>query len=442
MNALRRLVNTARVGARWLVDSRVPYWPAEKIERRQNRRVQTIIQHAYDTVPYYRTVMDEMRLEPGDFRTAADLARLPLVRARDIWKDASRFISSGVDEKTTFRTFTAGSTGVPRYLLLDHEALLSRLVITARDHAVLSGLLGRTWGQNQLFLIPEVANSLKVQAYWDRHLVTRRTLARKTFFSADAPCDAVVDKLNELRPHIVFSFGSYADEFFHYVADRKPQVALPKVWMYGGDMMSRQGRAIAEEKLGCIVYSTYNSIEAGKLGFECERRRGFHLNVDYCAVRVVDESGRDVPPGTTGEIAISNLYNRAMVLLNYRMGDIGVMAAEPCPCGRNLPLLAHLGGKKMEFVRFANGVSHIREVLELLFERELTGALQSQLRQRGASDVLWQIVPASTVDRTALERAILDKSRASFGEGVDVDVQFVEKIERGPGGKLFRVARS
>jgi phenylacetate-CoA ligase len=251
-----------------------------------------------------------------------------------------------------------------------------------------------------------------------------------------------VDKINEVRPHIVFSFGSYADEFFHYVADRKPQVALPKVWMYGGDMMSRQGRVIAEEKLGCIVYSTYNSIETGKLGFECERRRGFHLNVDYCAVRLVDESGRDVPPGTTGEIVISNLYNRAMVLLNYRMGDIGVMAAEPCPCGRNLPLLAHLSGKKMEFVRFANGVSHIREVLELLFERELTGALQSQLRQRGPSDVLWQIVPASTINRTALERAILEKSRASFGEGVDVEVQFVEKIERRPGGKLFKVVRS
>jgi len=442
MDALRRMINTARVGARAVVDARVPYWPAEKIARRQNRRAQFIIRHAYESVPYYRALMEEMRLKPDDFRTAADLARLPLLRARDIWKDSARFISSRVDEKTALRTYTAGSTGVPRSVLLDREALLSRLIITARDRAVLSRFLGRGWRQIQLFLIPQASNTFKVQAYWDRQLLTRRTLARRTVLPADAPFDALVKKLNEVRPHVVFSFGSYADEFFRYVADRRPQVALPKVWMYGGDMMSRQGRALAEESLGCIVYSTYNAIETGKLGFECERRKGFHLNVDYCAVRLVDDAGRDVPPGTTGEIVVSNLFSRAMVLLNYRMGDIGVMAAEPCPCGRNLPLLAHLSGKKMEFLHFANGVSHIREVLELLFERELAGVLQSQLRQRGPSDVLWQIVPASTIDRTALARAILDKSRASFGEDVRVDVQFVDRIERTPGGKLFRVVHA
>ena len=442
MNSMRRLVSTVRVAALWFVDSRVPYWPAEKIEGRQNRRVQAIIQHAYDTVPYYRTVMDEMRLKPGNFQTAADLARLPLMNDHDFRKDPARFTSSSVDEKTVLRMFTTGSSGVPKTLLADREAVLSRLVMTARDRAVLSRLLGRSRRQIQLFLFPEASNTFKTQAHWDRNLVGRRMLARRTIFSVDAPFAAVVDKINEVRPHIVFSYGSYADEFFRYVADRKPQVALPKVWMYGGDMMSRQGRAIAEESLGCMVYSTYNAVETGKLGFECERRMGFHLNVDYCAVRLIDESGRDVPPGTTGEIAISNLYNRAMVLLNYRMGDIGVMATAPCPCGRNLPLLAQLTGRKSEFMRFANGSIHYADMLELTFETKISGALQCQLRQLGPSSVVWQIVPASGIDRTALERALLDKSGATFGEGVDVKVEFVEKIDRGPGGKLSRVARS
>jgi phenylacetate-CoA ligase len=88
-------------------------------------------------------------------------------------------------------------------------------------------------------------------------------------------------------------------------------------------------------------------MEAGTIGFQCERREGFHLNVDLCAVRIVDAEGRTVPPGTSGDIVISSLDNRATVLLNYRIGDRGTLSPQPCPCGRSLPLLASLEGRRV-----------------------------------------------------------------------------------------------
>jgi phenylacetate-CoA ligase len=442
MRRISRIANTARLAARSLFDRRVAYWPPEKIQRRQNRRVQSIVRHAYNTVPYYRAIMDELRISPDNIRTAADLAYLPIISDHDLRRDPARFTSSTADETGALRMFTTGSSGVPKTLLIDREAGLSRLVITARDRAVLARLLGKNWRQNQLFLISPASNSFKTMHHWDRNLVRRRTLGRSETFSVDAPLDAVIDAINRLQPEIVYSYGAYADEFFRYLADRKPRISLPKVWMYGGDAMSRQARTLAEEEFGCIIYSGYNSVETGRLGFECERRRGFHLNVDYCAVRLVDESGRNVPPGSSGEIIISNLYNRATVLLNYRLGDIGVLATESCPCGRTLPLLAQLTGKKMEVIRLANGNQYMREGVEVRFEQELACVLQCQLCQASPSSVFWRIVPASAADRIALERGLIAKSHATFGDGIDVRVEFVEKIDRGPGGKLRRVAQA
>jgi len=46
------------------------------------------------------------------------------------------------------------------------------------------------------------------------------------------------------------------------------------------------------------VLSTYQACECLFIGFECEHRRGFHINVDAVAVRIVDSSGRTSRPAS------------------------------------------------------------------------------------------------------------------------------------------------
>lgn len=96
---------------------------------------------------------------------------------------------------------------------------------------------------------------------------------------------------------------------------------------------------LIEQDMGIPVFSFYLSVEAPRIPFHCEQRRGHHIFADHVAARVVDEKGNSLPPGVPGEIVISNLTNRAPVLLNYRQGDTVTLGGEPCPCGRSLPTL-------------------------------------------------------------------------------------------------------
>jgi phenylacetate-CoA ligase len=303
---------------------------------------------------------------------------------------------------------------------------------------VLNKLLRQGWGQNQLFLLPEVSVSRIMRKFWDQQVWTHHSLALRSFFSPEKPFNEVVAFINTIKPQVVFSYGSYAEEFFRFLADRQHPIALPKIWMYGGDMLSEKGRELIEKDFGCIVYSTYQTVETGKIGFQCERREGFHLNIDLCPIRLIDERGQTVEPGRQGEVVVSNLYNRAMVLLNYRLGDLGVLATKPCPCSRNLPLLEKLGGRVYETIRLPDGRRFITDVLEIDFRDELKSSFQAQINQVEPHRLLWRIVPFLTTDREKLSHQILKKSKSIFGD-VEVEVEFVENIPHTPAGKFPRI---
>lgn len=210
--------------------------------------------------------------------------------------------------------------------------------------------------------------------------------------------------------------------------------------MYGGDSLPENRRRWITETYGCVVYTTYQSVETGKIGFQCERLGGFHLNVDLCAVRIVDPAGKTVGPGVTGEIVVSNLVNRAMVFLNFRLGDLGALSAEDCPCGRSLPVLERLEGRVTEILTASDGRRVSTTVVRAHLIHELDAVFQAQVTQPEPGRILWRLVPFSGTDRDSLRRQMIEKTSALFGPGTHVEVAFVESIPHTPTGKFLFVA--
>jgi len=212
---------------------------------------------------------------------------------------------------------------------------------------------------------------------------------------------------------------------------------MPALWVYLGDMISPAGWELAEE-LGCRLYSVYGAMEAGTIGFQCERREGFHLNVDLCHVRIVDADGRTLPPGEVGDIVLSGLENRATVLLNYRIGDRGVIDPRPCACGRSLPLLSSFAGRRSEMLQMPDGREMSSLLLEGLFRAELRGTLRAQIEQLAPGRLCWRVVPASSVDPEALRRAFLERAALCLGADVSLTVELADAIDTTSEGKLVR----
>jgi phenylacetate-CoA ligase len=299
--------------------------------------------------------------------------------------------------------------------------------------------VGQRGPLRQIHIAPSGSAGNVMQPFFEASTLTPRGPTGHHVLSTAEPFEIVAERINSIQPHVVYSYSSYAEQFFRFLAERQMSIALPRVWIYGAEMLSPSGRELIEKTFGCPTYSTYQATEAWRIGFQCERRQGFHLNVDLFAVRLVDEGGRTVEPGEMGEVVISNLCNRAMVLLNYRLDDWGVMAPEPCPCGRSLPLLERLEGRSSEMLQLADGrtISSLR--LNAACDVELRPALQIQIVHPAPGHVRWRIVPSSGADRDTLRRDLLQRCRSVLGGDAKVEVEFVDEIPSTPQGKFVRV---
>jgi phenylacetate-CoA ligase len=97
-------------------------------------------------------------------------------------------------------------------------------------------------------------------------------------------------------------------------------------------------RARIEAGWGARVFDHTGMTEAGPLGIEClEAPGGLHLLETVCRPEVVDPvSGREVPPGTPGELVLTTFRRVGSPLIRYRTGDLVCVDSQPCSCGRAL----------------------------------------------------------------------------------------------------------
>ena len=58
-----------------------------------------------------------------------------------------------------------------------------------------------------------------------------------------------------------------------------------------------------------------------------------HLRENHVIAEIVDEHGRPLPPGETGELVITTIGMEAMPLIRYRTGDYTRVIPGRCPCG-------------------------------------------------------------------------------------------------------------
>jgi hypothetical protein len=98
---------------------------------------------------------------------------------------------------------------------------------------------------------------------------------------------------------------------------------------------------------GSAVFTHYGMTESGfGLAVQCQAFEAHHLRDAEFIVEIVDpSSGKPLPDGEWGELALTSLTNEAMPLIRYRTGDITRRVAAPCACGGILPRLDKILGR-------------------------------------------------------------------------------------------------
>jgi phenylacetate-CoA ligase len=424
----------------WLArqESRLPFLPLETIEARQNERLRAIVHYAWQHVPYYRTWLQQAGAEPGDIRSASDLARLPLVAKAAMIVSPESFLAKGMDQRDGLTLLSSGTSGKRRTFRYDARALFEAYAKGRRRRLALAELVGPEAGYREAVIGRSEGASDQLRAFWEARLLAPPGVElKRCLISAGDPFPEILKQLNAFEPLVVRGYGSHLGAFFRWVLDTGRPLKKPRAIGYGGDAMRLEDRLFIERELGVPVFSNYQSVEALRIGFECPHRRGFHISMDQVVLRVVDAEGRDVARGQRGEVVLSNLSNRGTVVLNYRLGDLATLSSDTCSCGRTFPLLQSIDGRLEDLIYRQDGSAvHALTVIPQL--QAVPGMRQVQIVQSAADSFLLRVVTAPDTEAD-LSMELTRRLREAIGAPAVVSVERVDRLEETPQGKVQTV---
>ncbi len=366
---------------------RTQFLGLEAIREHQLAELKSLLQHAWDTVPFYRERMKEAGLETG-ITSLEDLKRLPVTTKRDIQQAGSALWSAGFPEEKKVRNQTGGSTGSPLQFYVDTERVDSRMASTWR-HNRWAGFepgdwCAALWGAR----LDQVAN----EGLWDffRNQLVYRTLQLNTSSVSEEDFAIFVRKLRRRAPKAMVAYAQATVAFCRYLkANNISDIQLDSI-ITTAEVLLPEHRQIIEEVTGGTVFNRYGCREVSVIASECEFHTGMHVNAEALYVEIVPQ-GDD--PNGPGRILITDLLNRSMPLIRYEIGDVGRWSEnQSCPCGRGLPLLAEVNGRTTDFLVLKDGRRVSGPALTLVVA-DMSDVAQVQFRQEELEKIYLKVVP-------------------------------------------------
>jgi phenylacetate-CoA ligase len=122
-----------------------------------------------------------------------------------------------------------------------------------------------------------------------------------------------------------------------------------------GDTLSPSMRKSIETFFQCKCYDEYGQAEGIAMAMECSNGR-MHVIPYIGIIEILRADGTPCQPGEVGEIVATGLFNQAMPLIRYRLGDYAAWAPdEGCACGNCQPVITQLEGRTDDYLITSDG---------------------------------------------------------------------------------------
>lgn len=324
---------------------RNPFYKKDELRKIQNRKLRKIVSHSYETVQYYHDLFKKSGIHPNDIKDIEDINKIPILRKKDIQYNTKKLISQKYNIQKLELHSTSGSTGVPLDVYLDEKEDHYRKAKHLRAN------LSCGMGPRDKWVTITSPNQFTHVSPIQKKLGIFAPEPLSVFIGAKAQLDV----LNEKKPDILDGFSSSLYLLAKEAEKRGEHQVSPKMMFSGAELSSENSRKYIEDIFSAPFYDQYATIELERIAWQCPEQIGYHMDVDSVIVQFVDEEGHEVNPGETGEVVCTSLFNYAMPLLRYAVGDAAVPSDETCPCGRNFPLMEVVSGRKGDFVQLPDG---------------------------------------------------------------------------------------
>ncbi|MBI1792672.1 MAG: phenylacetate--CoA ligase family protein [Chloroflexi bacterium] len=395
----------------------------------QAGQLKKILSACINHVPYYRDHWTEMQKQAA---LNGDLSGLPMLEKDPIRADPKAFLRDDMRPSHPQVFLTSGSTGTPisSYYTIPElrQSLALREVRSARWAGVSFSMPRATFSGRMVEPNPQSKGP-----YYRFNAVEQQVYLSAFHLKPDTAKQYV----NALRQHNIEWGTGYAVSF--YLLARfmlKKNIPAPhlKAIITTSEKLTQDMRGIMEQAYQCKVYEEYSTVENAIFASECEHGR-LHVSPDVAIVEILRPDGSPCNPEEAGEVVVTTLSREYQPLVRFRLGDVAMWDSQPCPCGRQMPVIKEVMGRIEDVVIGPDGRQMVR--FHGIFVNQ-PHVREGQIIQESMQQIHAKVVTTDGFGDADI-KDITHRIRQRLGDSVDVVVESVAEIPRTKAGKFRAV---
>ena len=396
----------AALVARLMASERLPL---AEIEAAQGTQLARLAAHHARHSPAFRTRLAAARLSRSALDSVAALRLLPAMSRRQV-QDAGKGFGAAqlpISHEPTGEVTTSGSTGEPVRLRKTAVCRLLWAACTIRDHL----WHGRDFAGRMTSIRPTNPSYIEME-HWGNPVGELFVTGPAQAMPGTTSIDEQVAAIDRFQPEHLLCFPNNLKALAdRWTARPEGRPASIRHLRSVGAMLSPDLRVRLEDMLGLPIEDNYSSAEVGIIAVQCPGRELYHTMAESLVVEVLADDGRPCTEGEVGRVVVTDLHNFASPMLRYDIGDYAEVGG-PCTCGRTLPTLRRILGRKRNLLMKADGSRFLPRAGFETFHK-IAPIQQYQVVQHALDDVEFKLVAVEPLT-PAQEEAFADTLRKAL----------------------------
>jgi phenylacetate-CoA ligase len=410
---------------------RSQWYDESKIRKLIEDRFINMVGHAIKNVPFYRDLVKCEKINPVNINGIQDIKQFPIIKKEEIRENPEYYLAEGFNKKDLIVVNTSGTTGKTLKIFIDKDSRRNAYAFFTRFKQW-AGIQG--WPPNVTFAGRTIVPSETCRPpYWRKNAAMNNHLF-SSYHLSSLNLKYYVMMLQKIQPYFIDSYPSSIFIIAKYMEENGLCGVWPKAIITSSETLFEYQRKIIEKVFGCTVYDQYGAAEQVVFVSQCEKG-SYHVNPEFGIVEFIRENGSEALPGEPARMICTGFTNRAMPLMRYDIGDVGVLSVDKCTCGRNFPVIRQILGRNDDILIGLDG----RQVgrLDPIF-KGLQTIKEAQIIQEDYNNIIVKVVPGEGFNQSD-SQVLIKELKKRLGSKIDVTVNLVNYIPRTSAGKLRAV---
>lgn len=300
-------------------------WSKNRINEYQFNQLKTLINYAYNHVPFYNNSFSKAGFKPEKFKSGEDLQQIPVLTKNDIRTYNEQLKSDVFPSKYLIRDTSGGTTGLPVPFYADIRSY------SPVEWVYMNSLwqrAGYSFYDRYVVFRGEVIKTSEENSQFWRYDKLRNCLIFSAFEMNEEKIPLYLSKIKKFKPKFLHSYPSVLYILASYIeknniTDFPPLHAI----FLGSETLYPWQRELFTRVFNTRLYSWYGHRERCILAGEQYRPAVYEVFPTYGYTELINENGCPcTEDGEPGELIGTSFTNYAFPLIRYNTHDI----AENC----------------------------------------------------------------------------------------------------------------